>query len=432
MILLFKEFGVDLEQRDHNLNNVFHYMSDMSQDKPEKALKAYCAMVEVIKDREVLREMIYTEGHNAEGMTPFEHMALMGSPLLLTKVSKTVGVIREPVLSISEANVLMQNENGEGNFITSPTIMETISDENLAEFGSPEQPRYNLDKFNVSMYESRDVFGKQSKVLNIMATRELTLLSEDQLNCLYRCAFLKRWWNFKVTQMHTFTSILQWIDIIYTVIILLLLVSVGGDTRVTPLTTTHIKVTTNVFLDHLTNLPSGLQGDPNDTLSQLAADILPGLSKAFQSVPDKRDLFQYADMPGMRVDELTPYFQGMHGYEWLNDSMVESMYRVVCNTTNSTDELYMDSCQIEAVTELSETCNYMDEEVVKNYINLLYGEYYEIFGFEVPLQIYTEATNIILLVIIVIAGLYLLFDLIERWIFLYQKVHILSSILVND
>ena len=422
MILLFKDFGVDLAQRDPNLNNVFHYISDMSIDKPDKALKAYRAMVDVIQDRMLLRELIYTKGHNAYGITPFEHMALLGSPVLLTEVSKTVGIIREPVLSISDADVLMQNDKGEGNFLTSPTIMGDIG--KLDELGNPPDPRYNLDKFNVSIYESSDMFGKQSKVLNIMATRELTLLSEREIALLYKCPFLNRWWHFKVTQMRTFTSMMQWMDIIYTVVILVLLVGIGGDTRIIPLQTTYFKTTTLVFMDRIMNeTPSTMYSFPNDTaLNEHARQILPDFSTKFANMEHKRQMWDYANNVGMRVDELTPYFQQVEGYSWLNLSMVEAMYKTLCNGSVGGHLLDRDLCEEEAVDRMVIACDHLDRDTVLNRITLLHGEYYKIFGFKIPLMIYAETTNIMLLIIIGIAALYLLFDLIERWIFLFRKV----------
>ena len=423
MILLFKDFGVDVDQRDPNLNNVFHYVSDISIDKPDKALKSYRALVHVIQDRELLRELIYTKGHNAYGVTPFEHMALLGSPLLLAEVAKTVGIIREPVLSISDKDVLMQNDKGEGNFLTSPTPLNPEDLENLDELGNPPDPRYNLDKFNVSIYESSDMFGKQSKVLNIMATRELTLLSEREIELLYKCPFLNRWWHFKVTQMRTFTSMMQWTDIIFTLFILVYLVSVGGDTRIIPLQTTYFKTTTLVFMDRIKDIANSERFlFPNDTLNDRANGILPGFSQSFEELQDGHHLWEYAQTTGMRVDELTPHFQKVPGFSWLNYTLVEAMYKALCNATVGGHLLDRDSCEEEAVDRMVAACNHIDRDTVINSITLLHGLYYKVFEFKIPLSIYAETIHIMLLIIIGISGLYLLLDLIERWIFLFRKV----------
>ena len=41
MIQLFRDEGVTLDQKDKHGNNVFHYISDLAIDGPERAIRCY-------------------------------------------------------------------------------------------------------------------------------------------------------------------------------------------------------------------------------------------------------------------------------------------------------------------------------------------------------------------------------------------------------
>ena len=229
MVKVFLDAGCSIEYQDSNGNNVYHYLADLSMQEPEKAVRCHRAICCCVKNLEILKQLI-TEQVNVYGLTALESIAKYGSPHFLRYImvdkscigTLRLGVSKHKLWADSESQVFdMDNDRTEDSVsdIRDPDIHQTS---------------LNIWEFEISAYERVNIHGKQSYLLQLVASRSIEGMSRIDVSGLTQSKLLEKWFSIKYSQYSVYSVISHILQVVLTVILLFYIIN-GGDVDPAPL-----------------------------------------------------------------------------------------------------------------------------------------------------------------------------------------------------
>ena len=121
MVALFLSHGVDIDNIDQNGNNVFHYISDLSDVAPDTAIQIFQNMVKEIDDEDNLKSLL-KQNHNSYFLTAVEHTAKFGSPALLTQILKQPNLMHQVPFAASKEQVVFNDKEDKNSLKASTQV----------------------------------------------------------------------------------------------------------------------------------------------------------------------------------------------------------------------------------------------------------------------------------------------------------------------
>ena len=109
MIALFLSHGIDIDSIDQNGNNVFHYISDLSDVAPDTAIQIFQNMVKEIDDQDSVKSLL-EQDCNSYFLSAVEYTSKFGSPALLTQILKQPNFMHQVPFAASKEQVVFNDE----------------------------------------------------------------------------------------------------------------------------------------------------------------------------------------------------------------------------------------------------------------------------------------------------------------------------------
>ena len=112
MVALFLSHGIAIDNIDQNGNNVFHYISDLSDVAPDTAIQIFQNMVKEIDDQESVKSLL-EQDRNSYFLSAIEYTAKFGSPALLTQILKQPNLMHQVPFAASKEQVVFNEKEDE-------------------------------------------------------------------------------------------------------------------------------------------------------------------------------------------------------------------------------------------------------------------------------------------------------------------------------
>ncbi|NPA76250.1 MAG: hypothetical protein GXN93_00665, partial [Candidatus Diapherotrites archaeon] len=214
MVQLFLDNGASIHSQDGHGNNIYHYLADISDDDPAKAIQCHTILCSCFDDVGQLREVV-TEQENELGLTGFEAIAKYGSLRFFRLISHDESCIGKPLLRVSkdeiwadtqdeEYHILVSNEQavGRGRSRRSGRRSGSRAHQTAARASAatPHPVNLNVLEFDVSKYEQGDFLGRQSYPLQLIASRGVDEMPETDVNAILESKLVGQWMGTKFKQ----------------------------------------------------------------------------------------------------------------------------------------------------------------------------------------------------------------------------------------
>ena len=107
MIEYFISIGVDIQQKDDEGNNVFHYIADLSATSREKANVMLDNSIEIFANFVALDSIkrMLVDDRNSAALTVLEYSTKYGSLAFLTKLLKMPNILQETEIAVAKQDV---------------------------------------------------------------------------------------------------------------------------------------------------------------------------------------------------------------------------------------------------------------------------------------------------------------------------------------
>ena len=194
MVQLFLSYGATIHQQDTNMNNVYHYLADISVNDPDKAIKCHRILCSCINDVSEIHDVL-TEQENDIGLTGFEAIAKYGSLRFYRTISHDESCIGRPLLTVSHREIWADTKLKHYHILFGQRNNESSHSKVNAD-----SINLNILEFDVSMYEQGDFLGRQSYPLQLITSRGVDSMAEADVNAVLESRLLGHWMGSKFTQ----------------------------------------------------------------------------------------------------------------------------------------------------------------------------------------------------------------------------------------
>ncbi len=201
MVRLFLQFGTTLDSCDSQGNNLYHSLADKSTTDPDVFSRCHQLLKEVTdrSQHAVLLEMI-TAHENDVGISPLEMLLLRGSMADFVEMTKEEGCMGRLKIGVSYDEVKALSVHDGNSYITDcessdlPAACTSIADENAGgnQCGHP-RFQYTEYEFDVTKYEQKDIYNKQSLLLHFLTSRNVLSMPEADISSVLGSRFLQKW-----------------------------------------------------------------------------------------------------------------------------------------------------------------------------------------------------------------------------------------------
>ena len=212
MVRLFLQYGASPRCTDRHGNTVYHYLADISAEDPDKFKRCHQLLKETVDEsKHSLLTDILANKENDMGLSPLEFLVQRGSIAVfihLTREECCLGRLKVAV-SFDHATIKTLHEGDEGSGTSTNLLAEFSSREAffVGQNGSDTaldghnplllSQKFNLIRreFDVTKYEKRDIYGKQSLLLQLLTSRCVQSMGYDDVTTLVNSLFLNTWIN---------------------------------------------------------------------------------------------------------------------------------------------------------------------------------------------------------------------------------------------
>ena len=109
---LFLSHKIDIDNVDQNGNNVFHYISDLSDAAPDTAIQIFQNMVKEINDQDSVKTLL-EQNRNSYFLSAVEYTAKFSSPAFLTQILKQPNLMNHVPFAASKEQVVLNDKEDE-------------------------------------------------------------------------------------------------------------------------------------------------------------------------------------------------------------------------------------------------------------------------------------------------------------------------------
>jgi len=217
MVQLFAEQRPTiLRDTDDEGNNILHNLAELSIKHPERAIKCLKIILKTFP-RELIRDVLM-EAKNFNGLTALEQAVLKGSPLYFTLLLETRGFLKSLSVIISGkyvySNCMTTVDNLDNTSVMSQQTGQTNSDDDDDNYHdlTTEKKKlfassYTLFHYDVTKYERGNVVGDNSFLLTILTRRDLTAMSDAEVESIAASPLLAQWMHIKSKSMITIRNL---------------------------------------------------------------------------------------------------------------------------------------------------------------------------------------------------------------------------------
>lgn len=403
---IFQEIGFKFDCLDENDNNIFHYLADLSIEKPdaERALKCYKVMINskflnFDPEQPYLYYMMLLQP-NKNGLSPVHYVFRYGSFKLGVEMMKDIFKYLE--------HMHHENRQSKERFKENNSPKMQSRDESYRE-------TTNKTKIDHTDYALRfwQEFRIIPEILQIIVEKPVhwTVEADDDFNALKKCSGISKWVRFASSKRLLIPS--NVIDILVTILTLYLLTNEAlGNVINSPLKTVFVNSHAFSFLN-LWNQTASF----NDTsLSNLQSQFFHKYPNILQTVENKEHTMDYR--------EVLRLIRNIDGYENTAISTVEILYNHVCSPGNVffsvNPHLSLDNCTRVASESLFPLCKqetvrynyFFQDENIDPYefvLSTSFGEAFVSTEFEKPFRYF-----VICIILIVYYSMYILLDFLYR------------------
>ena len=274
MVRLFLDHGVSVADTDANHNNIYHYISDVSVTDPEQAISHHKLIKYVVKDIDALRQVILKQENN-KGLSPLEMCARWGSMKLLHHLVTDWGILCLPLVSVSKDSVTVsqdylmkaQSQKYLIGVIKKQLHVETYKVNSGSDASEPgtgggeSQEQLHVAEYDLERYESGDVLGRQSYLLQLISARRVEQLTDDDIDSFRQIDFLHCWMRRKYGRFVYQCIASHAVHILVTVLLLMYLLHFGGDMNPFPLLEDLVGHYMKVSIEMMSELTTTTAGD---------------------------------------------------------------------------------------------------------------------------------------------------------------------------
>ena len=213
MVRLFLQYGVSPRCTDRHGNTVYHYLADISAEDPDKFKRCHLLMKEAVDDSQhsLLTDSLANK-ENDMGLSPLEFLVHRGSIAVFIHLTREECCLGRLNVAVSFDQVTTQSADDRDAYLT--CIRESLTrDGRKSVFvgqGSETAPydgqnpiflsrkadtKFQVTQwvFDVTKYEQKDIYGKQSLLLNLLTARSVQSMKHEDVSALMTSRFLKAW-----------------------------------------------------------------------------------------------------------------------------------------------------------------------------------------------------------------------------------------------
>ncbi len=249
MVKLFLQFGTTLDSCDSQGNNIYHYLADKSETDPEVFSRCHQLLKEVTDHSRyaMLLEMIKGR-ENEMGICPLEMLVMRGSIADFVRLSREEGCMGRLKMAVSHDRVTELSEDDRDSYVTCLTENSNVAkgpahdmpvseetDSLCKNEGQPGQSHYTEYEFDVTRYEQKDIYNKQSLLLQFMVHRDIQSMREADISSLLGSHFLQKWMLKKARSTGWCFWLKHAFHLAVTFVLLAVMVKEGGDMNDAPL-----------------------------------------------------------------------------------------------------------------------------------------------------------------------------------------------------
>ncbi len=247
MVKLFLQFGTTLDSCDSQGNNFYHYLADKSATDPDVFSRCHQLLKEVTdpSQHDVLLQMI-TGRENEMGISPLEMLVMRGSVADFVRLSREEGCVGRLKMAVSYDMVTDLSDDDRDSYVT--YVAETykgvedatngISEETYASQKREQdqgQANYTEYEFDVTRYEQKDIYNKQSLLLQFMVQRDIQSMREADISSLLGSRYLQKWMLNKARSTGWCFWLKHAFHLAVTFVLLAVMLREGGDMNDAPL-----------------------------------------------------------------------------------------------------------------------------------------------------------------------------------------------------
>ena len=249
MVKLFMRNGIEIDCEDHERNNVFHYIADLS--RMDLALAQACyRMLQKLIPREKLLELVLHRS-NKQHYTPIEYATQFGS--IQFAVQMVEHTMQENVLVADSDNATFSTDEQE-NYQSPFTDVnrESTSEASCSSVQLDIQNGFlwREDRMNVSVYETTNCNRQCPFFINLLISRFPVNMSESEIRYVNDNVCLQKWMFQKFKQWFGLIVVVGILELAFSFVFCIgVLASVQGDFNVTPNKDAFVNTHVQVFLD---------------------------------------------------------------------------------------------------------------------------------------------------------------------------------------
>ncbi len=269
MVKVFLQFGVTTDSCDSQGNNLYHYLADKSETDPEVFSRCHKLLKKVTDPSQhaMLLEII-TGRENEMGITPLEMLVLRGSMADFVRLTREEGCMGRLKMVVSNDRVIDLSDEGQDSYVTCVTekskrVEEATEDISEAVERDSEQSHYTEYEFDVTKYEQKDVYNRQSLLLQFIVQRDVQSMREADISSLLGSRFLQKWVLNKARSTGWCFWLKHAFHLAVTFVLLAVMVREGGDMNKAPLVRRFIEL----YLDAIRDAHDDYIATSNGTLT---------------------------------------------------------------------------------------------------------------------------------------------------------------------
>ena len=223
MVELFLDYGCSIKDQDADGNNVYHHLATMSAADSQKAIRCHTILISVCNDESAA--YVITEQQNRMCYTAWEYTAKYGSLHLCCLLASDRCGFGKLVLGVSRDYIWA--DVPERLIAGNVDDVDCTADSKVGDF--------NIWEFDISRYETGTPCGRQSYPLQLITSRSVEKLPESDVSAVLASKFITTWISTKMTKYMLAAVVSQLIGVVITLFFLMHIVRNGGDMNTTPL-----------------------------------------------------------------------------------------------------------------------------------------------------------------------------------------------------
>ena len=341
MVKLFMRHGTEIDCKDRDRNNIFHYIADLSRKDLALAQACYLMLQKLIAREKLLELALHSRNKNH--YTPIEYATHFGS--IQFAVQMVEDTMQENVLAADRASATFSTDAQENNQSTftfgnkQQKASTSGASSSSIQLDVPNRLLWTEDRMNISTYEKTSNNGQCSFFIHLLMSRLPINLSESEIKYVIDNVCVYRWMLQKFKQWFWVIVVVGFVELAFSVTISIGVVHfVQGDFNLSPNKDDFVNTHVQVFLNLWRN------SNPTDTYYNMSQMF-------FEAYPDIETLLSNGEYQTDYI-ELKNLISRLPEYTNFDSSDMTSLYEAYC-ATGSVYFLVGDLVSIDNCTKLA-------------------------------------------------------------------------------